>query len=129
MAVGEHTGILVVDDDDMVRRLVSVALRNAGYDVFEAGSGDEALELLTNASAEVRMLVTDIRMPGMDGLELVRRVRDGYPSIKILYMTGFTDQQVEPGATVLQKPFKPEVLRKHVARSLKGPGRRPPGRR
>jgi two-component system cell cycle sensor histidine kinase/response regulator CckA len=119
MSECEQTGILVVDDDDMVRRLVSVSLRNAGYFVIEAGSGTEALDLLSRGSMKVGMLVTDIRMPGMDGFELVRRVRDGYPSIKVVYMTGFTDQPVEPGATVLQKPFEPDVLRKHVARSLK----------
>jgi CheY-like chemotaxis protein len=124
----QRTGILVVDDDEMVRHLVSVSLRSAGYSVMEAGSGTEALEVLSR-STEVGMLVTDIRMPGMDGLELVRRARDGNPCIKVLYMTGFTDQPVEPGATVLQKPFEPEVLRRHVARSLKAPCKRPPRRR
>jgi two-component system cell cycle sensor histidine kinase/response regulator CckA len=124
MSEGQQISILVVDDDDMVRRLVSVSLRNAGYFVMEAGSGTEALELLSRENTKVGVLVTDIRMPGMDGIELVRRVRDGHPCIKVLYMTGFTDQPVEPGATVLQKPFEPDVLRKHVARSLKAPCKR-----
>ena len=123
-------GILVVDDDEPVRRYASIALASAGYSVLDAGSGPEALRLLGDVDCHVKLLLTDIRMPGMDGIELASRVRREHPGIRILYMTGFSDAAVEPDSTVLHKPFSPKVLHDEVASSLgvnRGAGAPRPG--
>jgi len=108
--------IMTVDDSAVMRQTVSYTLRNAGYDVFEAVDGEDALAKLTETS--VRMVITDLNMPRMDGLELIRRLR-ALPSYKftpIVLLT--TESQPErkqqgkaAGATGwIVKPFSPEQL-------------------
>jgi CheY-like chemotaxis protein len=80
--------ILVVDDEPAVRRFVTDALRSSGYDVIGAGSGREALGAVYGKSQTPTLLLTDIEMPGMTGVELAARVRADRPAIRVILMTG-----------------------------------------
>jgi CheY-like chemotaxis protein len=80
--------ILVVDDEPAVRRFVTDALRSSGYDVVGAGSGREALGAVYGESQTPTLLLTDIEMPGMTGVELAARVRADRPAIRVILMTG-----------------------------------------
>jgi two-component system, cell cycle sensor histidine kinase and response regulator CckA len=92
--------VLVVDDDQAVRDFVDRVLREAGYRTMVAGSGPEAIEL---ASKEpIDLLLTDVNMPQMSGGELARRLRHDEPSLKVLYLTGFSDQLFNEKTTLWQ---------------------------
>ncbi len=83
--------VLVVDDDGGVRMLVKRLLEAEGYEVATAEDGTEALALLAAEPGTVRLVVTDVRMPGMDGIELGRRVTDVAPGVPTLYMTAYAE--------------------------------------
>ena len=92
--------VLVVDDDQAVRDFVERVLREAGYRTMVAGSGPEAIE---QASKEpIDLLLTDVNMPQMTGDELARRLRHDEPSLKVLYLTGFSDQLFNEKTTLWQ---------------------------
>lgn len=92
--------VLIVDDDQAVRDFVERVLREAGYRTMVAGSGPEAIEL---ASKEpIDLLLTDVNMPQMTGDELARRLRHDEPSLKVLYLTGFSDQLFNEKTTLWQ---------------------------
>jgi len=80
--------ILVVDDEPAVRRFIADALRGAGYEVVVAANGREALAIVYQQSRAPSMLVTDMEMPGMNGVELAARVRADRPGIRVVLMTG-----------------------------------------
>ena len=107
--------VLVVDDDRGVRRLTARMLRLEGYDVLEAESGTEALRLLDSA-AGVSLVLTDVVMPGMHGLDLAERVLAREPSPRVVLMTGHAAElsgqleQREPRLPLLLKPFTSEQL-------------------
>ena len=109
--------ILVVDDDPLVRRWAVLALKAAGHRVYEANGAAKAMALFEEIEAEVGILLTDIRMPEMDGLALAEWVRRRAPDTRVIYMTGFSDRIIEPDAVVLLKPFTVETLRQAIARS------------
>ena len=111
-------GILVVDDDHVVRRFVSVILELAGYPVFQAAGGLEALEILRHQAPGIGLVLTDICMPGLDGTELGRRTGNDYPDIEVIYMTGFSGARPEPDSIVLYKPFTAETVRNAVAEAM-----------
>jgi two-component system cell cycle sensor histidine kinase/response regulator CckA len=104
-------GVLVVEDDDRVRRLCVRSLRTQGYHVMEAASGWEAIELVTQHAYEIDVVVTDIIMPGLNGIELVARLRAAHPKLAIVLMSGYAPMELlRRGALVdtfplLQKPF------------------------
>ncbi len=100
---GAKAAILVVDDDPEVREILAETLAEFGYRVLQAGTGEEALPML-EAPDEVGMVITDVRMPGMSGLEFVERARERHPALKVIVMSGyFVSQSV--GARFLKKPF------------------------
>jgi len=113
--------VLVVDDSETVRQVLQLTLSNAGFDVIEAEDGDDALEKLASAPA-VDMLITDLNMPNMEGLELIRRIRDDgtHRFTPIVMLTTESSEQKkragrEAGASGwIVKPFKPEQLLKVV---------------
>jgi len=114
---GAH--VLVVDDDDDMRELLSIRLRHVGCIVSAAASGDEALALLDadDPANPIDLLLTDFRMPGVTGLQVLRPLLRGRAPIPALLMTGFaeTDVRVEAlalGIHVLEKPFTFEALRR-----------------
>ena len=118
--------VLLVEDETAVRQMASRVLQEYGYGVIEASDGREALGLLERSGGRIRLLVTDVVMPEMDGRELARRVEALSPGLPVLYMSGYTDDEIvrrgllEAGQPFLQKPFNPETLGGQVARMLRG---------
>lgn len=99
--------VLVVEDEPHIRRLISAILQQQGYTVVEAVNGEEALRCLRGATFD--MLITDIRMPTMDGVELTEKARQQQPDLPILVMSAYhteAAQAIQHGATnFLPKPF------------------------
>ena len=105
--------ILLVDDEEGVRKLVGAILRSNGYDVLEAANGLAALAASEKNSHKIDLLLTDIVMPQMNGFELGRELAGRSPGLKILYMSGYRDHP-DAGTDVprpfLHKPFTPDAL-------------------
>ncbi|HEX5689803.1 MAG TPA: response regulator, partial [Roseiflexaceae bacterium] len=108
--------ILVVEDQPMVLDLVRVALHSRGYTILEASNGNVALELAANYNGAIDLLLTDIVMPQMGGVELAERLQALRPQIKVLFMSGYSDVGVErlqalgDDVALLSKPFSPSTL-------------------
>ncbi len=116
--------VLVVDDDPLIRLFKAQLLREEGYYVYETGSGQGALNLLSRG-VEVDGLVTDVRMPDMSGFELAKLVTAERPSVKVLYTTAYALEPNEvrlqlPGSGFLRKPFTPEQLAEAAKRVFGG---------
>jgi PAS domain S-box-containing protein len=118
-AAGSET-VLVVEDEELVRRVVARILTRAGFRVLVAGGGAEALAICEQAHGPIDILVTDVVMPGIGGKELATRMAGQCPGIKILYMTGYTDDEVlrrgvqDQGRALILKPFSPEALLRKI---------------
>lgn len=119
--------ILVVEDEPGVRRMTARALEQRGYTVFEAESGPQALRLLDDGSlSQLHLLVTDFIMPHMRGDVLVEQVRKRYPGLKVVFISGYGDREIEAKiksteqALYLTKPFEPETLLAQVRLALDG---------
>jgi two-component system cell cycle sensor histidine kinase/response regulator CckA len=123
---GGAESILVVEDDDAVAAVISESLRSKGYGVTRATNGEDALSLLESGAAEVDLVLTDVVMPRMGGRDLVERLRRGWPALKAIYMSGYTDdvrlarREGDEDVAFLQKPFKPSVLTAKVREVLDG---------
>jgi CheY-like chemotaxis protein len=111
--------ILIVDDDNGTLNAIKVGLLSKGYKALIAGSGEEALKIIKarQANAEpLDMLLTDLKMPKMDGLRLIRAARKIMPDIKAILMTAYGDDNVKKKTRALRqcgyldKPFRPEAL-------------------
>lgn len=104
--------ILVVDDETSILQLVTMVLKQRAYTVLSASNGVEALMVYSSYRSEVDLVLTDIMMPGMNGIELAGRIRALDPNVKILLMSGFTPGNIEiPGnLQLLNKPFLPTRL-------------------
>ncbi len=132
LAVGEET-VVIVEDEDELRRLEVQALQWRGFQVLEASGASEALELLRKLRRRPDLLVTDVVMPGMSGVELVAEVRKRWRSLPVLFVSGHLDEVVldpDPSgrpADLLAKPFTPEQLGRRVRQALdrRRNGRRP----
>ena len=124
-AQGAET-LLLVEDETALRQLVALLLREAGYVVLEAGHGEEAVRVQHQHQGPIHLLVSDVVMPGMGGLELLERLREAHPGLKVLYTSGYSEQIVghqgvlQPGALFLQKPFKADALLLKVREALNG---------
>jgi PAS domain S-box-containing protein len=121
--------ILLVEDETVVRQLVSEILETSGYAVLQAGDGPSALELLRRHSDPIDLLLTDVVMPGMSGPEVAGAVTSMRPGTQVLYMSGYTDSAIghhgvlEPGIAFLQKPFSADDLTRKVRALLTEPAR------
>jgi CheY-like chemotaxis protein len=116
-----HSTVLVVEDEPMLLMVVAETLRDAGYHVLEAGSGEAALALL-DQNPDVKLLMTDIKMPGINGYQVAKRSLELRPKLKVLLMTGYAQdpipkQVAELGIPVLYKPFDFDKL-PEIASSL-----------
>ena len=118
--------ILVVEDEDLVRRAVTQALRKRGYNVLEAQGSEEALALSERHSGTLDLLITDVVMPGMNGLELGQALLQKRPGLRILYMSGYNENilthhgVIPSGAAFIEKTFTGDVLAGKVRRFLDG---------
>jgi two-component system cell cycle sensor histidine kinase/response regulator CckA len=113
--------ILLAEDEPLLRELGETILTQAGYKVLTAPNSDSLKMLLTSYSGTIDLLLTDVIMPGISGPELVRLVRHSRPSIRVLYMSGYADDEIEDldrDAGFLQKPFTPSELTAKVAEVL-----------
>ncbi|VAW21258.1 Two-component transcriptional response regulator, LuxR family [hydrothermal vent metagenome] len=118
--------ILVAEDDDNVRLFVVLALRHAGHEVVEASDGGLAAEILTEEQGNFELLLSDVKMPVMDGIALALEVGANYPNLPILLMTGFADQRERAHGLdqlvydVISKPFAMADLLEKVSDALIG---------
>lgn len=116
--------ILLVEDEDMVRKLTQQILKASGYRVLEAANGGEALQFCERHDGPIDLLLTDVIMPEMSGRELAKRLHRNQPELRVLFMSGYTDDAIvhhgvlEEGANFIQKPFTPEVLATKVRDAL-----------
>ena len=123
VAGGSET-ILVVEDDQLVRQLVVRILRGQGYAVLEAADAAEAESLAREHAGPIHLLVTDVVMPGGDGIGLAGRLAETRPETKVVYMSGYAERQPAggglflPGAAFLAKPFTPSDLLRKVRDAL-----------
>jgi two-component system cell cycle sensor histidine kinase/response regulator CckA len=111
MQNGQET-ILLAEDEPLVRAMIATSLRDRGYNVLEAANGIEALQMAQEQVAgEIHLLLSDVTMPQMNGIELARQFRDRFPNAKIVLMSGYTEEPdllrtiLDPTIEFLLKPF------------------------
>ncbi|MCP5112841.1 MAG: response regulator, partial [bacterium] len=106
----------VVEDENGIRALMRKILQKQGYNVLEASRGDEALQISRQHKAPIHLLLTDVVMPQMSGRELADQLKTERPDIKVLFVSGYTDEDLleygplPAGAAFLQKPFSLAAL-------------------
>ncbi|KPP81245.1 MAG: two-component system, cell cycle response regulator CpdR [Oceanicaulis sp. HLUCCA04] len=116
--------ILLAEDDDSMRDFLAKALTRAGHEVESVADGEEGLDALGESAGTFELLLTDIVMPGVDGIELARRAAEIDPGLKIMFITGFAAVALNAGlsaqreAKVLSKPFHLRDLVDEVARAM-----------
>ncbi len=131
-ATGNET-ILLVEDDDRVRALVSNLLRKNGYTVLLASAGDQALEIAARHRGRIHLLLTDVLMPGLNGRILSERLTSVRPDTRVLYMSGYSDDAIlrhgvrKAAAHFIQKPFSIDALAHKIRETLNAPGNVPAG--
>lgn len=119
--------ILVTEDEPEVRELACVLLEKLGYRVHSACDGQAALEFAAHFDGCIHLLLTDMVMPGFSGTELAQKLATGVPEIRVLYMTGYTDDKLlrdqlqASYASILRKPFTKDQLAIEVQKALRGP--------
>jgi CheY-like chemotaxis protein len=121
--IGSET-ILVVEDDEPLRELVIALLENKGYRVLEAKNGEDAIALVKNSTDPINLLLTDVLMPAMSGVELSSRLRKLRPELRILLMSGYAGELIarhranEPEVLLIEKPFSRHDLLSKVRSAL-----------
>ena len=108
--------ILLLEDEDIVRNLTRQILESAGYKVVEAARGEEAIKSFQAENGSIDLLLTDVVMPEMSGKEVADRICELRPSMKVLFMSGYTDEAIvhhgvlDSNVQFIQKPFTPAAL-------------------
>jgi CheY-like chemotaxis protein len=115
--------ILIIEDDELLRPVVARVLRRNGYDVVEAGNGTEAEERALARDLAFDLLLVDVGLPGMSGPEVVERLQQRWPGVKVLFVSGFgrtalAERGLGPGPHLLEKPFSPIALLERVEAML-----------
>jgi len=120
--------VLVVEDEELVRRLGCRMLRSFGYTVLEAGTGDEALVTAAQYEGPIHILLADVVLPQMSGPQLAERLRLSRPAVKVLFMSGYAAETVgspvgpASDAAFIQKPFSQDELQRKVREVLDAQG-------
>lgn len=116
--------VFVVEDEAVIRKLICRTLHELGYEVLAADGGEEALQLLKGHPGPIHVAITDIIMPKMNGRDLAKRLLTLRPEMRVLYMSGYTDDEtarygvLAPGTPFLQKPFSPRMLAEKIREIL-----------
>jgi CheY-like chemotaxis protein len=116
--------ILIVEDNDAVRRIAREFLKIRGYTVIEARGAMEAIQIMMNRGDQIDLVITDVLMPGMKGRELVERLAELRSDLKVLYMSAYTEDAainigvLNPGTEFIEKPFSPDELAAKVRQVL-----------
>jgi PAS domain S-box-containing protein len=122
-----HETILLVEDEENLRRLARQSLENQGYNVIDAPDGGAAIKISQAHPGPIHLLLTDVIMPGMNGRELANKLSPTRPEMRVLYMSGYTENHIghngtlDEGITLLQKPFTLSALRSKVREMLDTP--------
>jgi CheY-like chemotaxis protein len=118
--------VLVVDDEAAVRHFAVKVLKRRGFTVLEAVSGPAAIEMAGAARGKVRLLLTDIVLPGLNGDEVARQLQGENPDLKVMFMSGYEEKELQDmgvagvGAAYITKPFTADVLTLMVEGALQG---------
>ena len=116
--------VLIVEDDSSIRKLARKVLQAYGYNVLDAEEGEQALRIIEEHEGPIHLLVTDVVMPKMSGRELAERLQSLRPEVKVIYMSGYTDDAIahhgvlEQGVNFIEKPFTPKGLARKVREVL-----------
>ncbi|MDF7806399.1 response regulator [Pontiellaceae bacterium B12219] len=119
----KNTTILVVDDEECLLNLIRIILVQEGYTVLTAESAEEALQIMQSHTGAIDILLTDMRMPNMNGGALAGAFKTFFPTSEVIYMTAYSPEDATlrlPGKAVLFKPFSPDLLCEMVNKSLAG---------
>ena len=117
--------VVLVEDEELIRRLLQRVLESADYEVLVAPNGEDALRLIEGRAGELALLLTDLVMPGMSGLELARAARELQPDLPVLCMSGYSEQMLrdrggdDEEVSFIEKPFAPGELTDRVAALLR----------
>jgi len=123
-AKGGGETILLVEDDDSLRDMISEALEMLGYQVLAASSAEEAIAIVDDSSERIDLLLTDVILPKMDGRSLGDALAGVLPEMAVLYMSGYTDDFIvrhgvlDPEVSFISKPFSPDALARRVREKL-----------
>jgi two-component system cell cycle sensor histidine kinase/response regulator CckA len=123
-AHGGHETVLLVEDEELVRMMLVEVLKSAGYLALDARHGTDALALAAEYEEPIDLLVTDVTMPGFSGVELARRLGEARPAMRVLFISGYTDQEASQWGKLnqpvqfLQKPFHPDAFLAKVRQLL-----------
>lgn len=124
---GGRETVLVVEDEDSVRLFVCSLLRRYGFQVLQASRPEAGIEIARSRDGRIDLLITDVVMPGANGAELAARVLEARPDIRVLFMSGYTEDAIvhhgvlDEGVAFIAKPFAPEAFINTVRRTLDGP--------
>ena len=114
----EKPVILVAEDDGHVRDLIRQILETEGYAVLTAADGEQALQVSRTFPTTIHLLLSDVLMPKLGGMELCEQILRERPALKVLLMSGTVVELPREGVAFLRKPFRAEILRHHVRRLL-----------
>jgi len=124
---GSGVSVLVVDDESAVRRFAVRVLQREGYEVLEAADGHEALEMIRAGQVTVDLIVSDIVMPRVNGVELMQAVAESHPEVPVVLMSGYataalSELGIATPCSILPKPFPAERLLAEVHRCMRSRG-------
>ena len=121
--LGGSETVLIVEDDDSLRKFSQRTLQHHGYRILEAENGEDALRVSEAYDGTIDLLITDVVMPKMGGKETAERLQSLYPHMKVLYMSGYTDNAIvhhgvlKPGLNFIEKPFTLKGLA-HIVKEI-----------
>jgi two-component system cell cycle sensor histidine kinase/response regulator CckA len=121
--IGSET-VLIVEDDDSLRKMTRTILKQFGYEVLTAEEGEDALKVSKEHDGPIHLLVTDVVMPGIGGRDLAERLQSVRPEVKVIFMSGYTDNAIvrhgilNQGVNFIQKPFASKSLARKVREVL-----------
>ena len=122
--MGSSLRVMVVDDDDLVRRITARLLARAGHEVVQVGSGEAAIALY-DQGAKIDLLLTDGRMPGLSGRQVAQVLQSRDPSLRVLFTSGYAADPtlgLQPGDAFIAKPFTGDQLAQAIAELFSTPG-------